>query len=931
MTVYPAHAFAHSLSQRFVLRGVRAMTLVAALAGASGALATPVYRISDDSRTGDNAGNRAVAQSLRGVGTAAGVPVAGMAATQGSGWDVAVAAAGMAAQTLSLGGASVNPIPSGTLMVGPSIDGTCIRITQRDVPVGNTDTGTLGNGSLLTTATTLQSGAPRPTSMWSATQTEAFWNETGGASTNNNGALFEFFAAVSGSCSGVLPTKAVRGFGAWFGDLESSSFLPSTVQTFNASGMRISMTNVVGPSGFPATCISSPGAGTQTPGPGNCGNETTRWVGFTDTAATPTVTSMLVVVGDVAVGGRGFTEHISFIGPTVAYAMPTVNLYKQTLNGFSGPFSFALSNTTQATGSVSTTVSGVAAQVDGDTLTSGIQSFTAVALNTAISINENALPANWTLTGATCTNALGATVGSLTGSSYTIPAAAVVPDSTFSCTFTNTANPAILTVSKTISGVATSVIGTAMSFPFSVNCQTPTATYNGSVVIAAGTLSGSTTVSLPAGSTSCSLAETLATRSAAPAGYAWVAPTYTQPASPVTPGGTPSAAMINALSSGALTISKSVSMPLPQAASFSFTLNCTAPSTTPATTALGAGVSTVQTICIAAGGSTGSVGPIGPIADGSTCSVTESTPNHIPNYSWGTTPGPNTPINITNGNTAGTSFTNTLSRSVTAVSGRVYVEASSPANTTDDGNAVDPSIVTNVWLSCSSPSFNAGPATTNADGTYSFSGVPAGATCTITESQPPGYTNAYNRPGVGGSANTGGVPGTFGDSSITLTVPETGSTGNNFAEQSADMTSATVCTPSLAMPGTVVSCTVTCTNNGPGMASNAFCSVVNASQLPGSPSASCASNANLAAGSNLVCTINFVAPIQAVPLTVTGGTGASNDSNGGGTAAAGNNPSSATVSFLALPVPAVDPRAWLMLLALLAASGLWGCFTRRRR
>ena len=101
-------------------------------------------------------------------------------------------------------------------------------------------------------------------------------------------------------------------------------------------------------------------------------------------------------------------------------------------------------------------------------------------------------------------------------------------------------------------------------------------------------------------------------------------------------------------------------MPLPQAASFSFTLNCTAPSTTPATTALGAGVSTTQTISIPAGANTGSVGPIGPIADGSTCSVTESTPSVIANYAWGTTPGPNTAINITSGSTASTSFTLSL-------------------------------------------------------------------------------------------------------------------------------------------------------------------------------------------------------------------------------------------------------------------------------
>ena len=114
------------------------------------------------------------------------------------------------------------------------------------------------------------------------------------------------------------------------------------------------------------------------------------------------------------------------------------------------------------------------------------------------------------------------------------------------------------------------------------------------------------------------------------------------------------------------------------------------------------------------------------------------------------------------------------------VSGRVYREASSPANTTDNGNGTDPGISgVTVALACTSPAHSA-TTTTGADGSYSFANVPAGANCTITETQPSGYTNAYNTRGAGGTADTGGS-GT-GNSTITLTVPATGSTGNNFAE-----------------------------------------------------------------------------------------------------------------------------------------------------
>ena len=102
-------------------------------------------------------------------------------------------------------------------------------------------------------------------------------------------------------------------------------------------------------------------------------------------------------------------------------------------------------------------------------------------------------------------------------------------------------------------------------------------------------------------------------------------------------------------------------------------------------------------------------------------------------------------------------------------------------------------------LACTSPAHSA-TTTTGADGSYSFANVPAGANCTITETQPSGYTNAYNTRGAGGTADTGGS-GT-GNSTITLTVPATGSTGNNFAEtQSGPPTpGAPVSVPTLGWP-----------------------------------------------------------------------------------------------------------------------------------
>jgi hypothetical protein len=240
--------------------------------------------------------------------------------------------------------------------------------------------------------------------------------------------------------------------------------------------------------------------------------------------------------------------------------------------------------------------------------------------------------------------------------------------------------------------------------------------------------------------------------------------------------------------------------------------------------------------------------------------------------------------------------TTTLNVSGVTVSGRVYREASSPLNTADNGNATDPGLVTNVSIACTSPTFSAGPTATNADGTYSFANVPAGASCTITETQPVGYTNAYNTQGTGGTADTGGAAGSGGNSTITLTVPNGGSTGNNFAEQSADMASSVVCVPPNPAGGVSTTCTVTCTNNGPGTAVGPLCNITNAASLPGSPAVTCTPNplpATLANGVAVSCAVTFNAPNSGA-VTVNGGTGATNDNNGGTnlTAVGTNNPSS---------------------------------------
>jgi hypothetical protein len=252
------------------------------------------------------------------------------------------------------------------------------------------------------------------------------------------------------------------------------------------------------------------------------------------------------------------------------------------------------------------------------------------------------------------------------------------------------------------------------------------------------------------------------------------------------------------------------------------------------------------------------------------------------------------------------------------VSGRVYREASVPPNTEDDSDPEDPSLATQVALSCV-PAY-AGVATVSTDGFgyYQFLRVPVSATCIITETQPSGYGNAYNTRGLGAVADTGGSG--VGNSSITLVVPATGSGGNNFAEtQMADTTSTISCAATNANAGQTVTCTAVCTNHGPAVATNMGCVIVNLAALVGAQLTGCQTVASVAVGGTIGCVVRFALPPFGVTV-VTAGSSAANDINGGALPTAGNNPSAASVGALAATEVPIS-GALLALIALLLACG----------
>ncbi|MFZ2752754.1 MAG: choice-of-anchor L domain-containing protein, partial [Lysobacteraceae bacterium] len=147
--------------------------------------------------------------------------------------------------------------------------------------------------------------------------------------------------------------------------------------------------------------------------------------------------------GDASLDSAVFIDQISGI------TTPSITLNKITQGDAGGPFGFTLTNTVQTTGTVTTATAGTPTTVDGDTGVAGVQSFVIAAMGVPVTINENSLPAGWSLANATCVNQAAATVGSRSGSTYTITAAEVDANSSFTCTFTNSNLP-ILRLQKAL-------------------------------------------------------------------------------------------------------------------------------------------------------------------------------------------------------------------------------------------------------------------------------------------------------------------------------------------------------------------------------------------------------------------------------------------------------------------------------------------------
>lgn len=196
------------------------------------------------------------------------------------------------------------PISSNAYPLLTTSSGVMVNVSLLDMPNISDCLGTVATGQPnLDISNALQGSAPRPASLYNTSAQPRFWNENSGAQNNRNAVLFEF-------------SQPVAAFGAWFGDLETRTDggTPAILRLFDDTGNRIGEDIIINPS---IADQSLCGAATFT----GCGNQTTRWIGFVDPNAR--VKKMLVIVGDDDLNGTGNTQHLSFIGATLAESAPT--------------------------------------------------------------------------------------------------------------------------------------------------------------------------------------------------------------------------------------------------------------------------------------------------------------------------------------------------------------------------------------------------------------------------------------------------------------------------------------------------------------------------------------------------------------------------------------------------------------------------------
>lgn len=220
------------------------------------------------------------------------------------------------------GDADVNPIGNTELDFFET-EGVLVDfyfVNMEDPNDCNGEVNASGN-PLLSDSEPMQANSPKPQPLRNA-PTAAHLNENAGSGTSRNAFRFVF----------DVPVKS---FGLWVGDLESRTEPDSNsggdgeagyMRLLDSAGNRIGSDIAIAPSNIVTSAgtfvVDQDDCGTGTGGGSGsdfgCGNQSTRWVGFVDSAAAARVKEVLYIVGDDDHNGNAFAEKLSVIGADIA-------------------------------------------------------------------------------------------------------------------------------------------------------------------------------------------------------------------------------------------------------------------------------------------------------------------------------------------------------------------------------------------------------------------------------------------------------------------------------------------------------------------------------------------------------------------------------------------------------------------------------------
>ena len=282
------------------MRGTTALsrTTTAAVAVAVLCAASALTAVAAPSVSGEVAGNSAAARTAV---DALRTP-----------WVTTLAADGYTAPTPMVLTAAVGSNVTG--VIGTTAAGTTVSVERSRYSASTTAPTFVaastnpGTAACTNSGLSLQGNAPRPASLVG-----------NAACSNGNGTVYTESGGTGEATTRDALTftfsRPVWGFGAWFGDLETRTDgqgVPAIVRLLDTGGAVVEQFQVA-PDVTQSACSSAANG---------CGNNTTRWVGFTGRLAS----SMVVIVGDEDATGTALDEGIGFIGANPVDATPELGL-----------------------------------------------------------------------------------------------------------------------------------------------------------------------------------------------------------------------------------------------------------------------------------------------------------------------------------------------------------------------------------------------------------------------------------------------------------------------------------------------------------------------------------------------------------------------------------------------------------------------------